>query len=224
MSDKYAIKVGVAATLAMLVSQWVHLDPFYAIISVIIVMSTTSSSTWEAGIQRSICTIIGALSGAIFSIVFGGSPWSLGVSVMLTLLLSSYVGLKEGVKTAGFISAIVILAHSQMQNQNPLLYAWYRFLETFLGIAIALLVNALLFPSRAAEELRQNIAQNLTDLGRLYQVVVHCYITRDYQQQTIDELKGKLLESLPKGRQLWQQARQEQSVGLKELVVLNSNG
>lgn len=127
MLGKMALKMALASAISLVIAQWLQWEyPFYAVIAAIIVMSSTHGSTLTLGIQRLIGTVIGAIGGAIFSVTLGNNPWSLGISVFLTIFLASYWKFNEAAKLAGYVSAIVILTH----NQSPWLYAWGRFLES----------------------------------------------------------------------------------------------
>lgn len=141
---KAAFKTAIAATAASVLAQGLQMEyQFHAAIAAIIVMAPTTGSTKVLGIQRLIGTAIGAVVGAIFSVVAGSHAWALGASVFFTIYLTSAWKCPEAAKLAGYVSAIVILS----QSYNPWLYAWNRFLETLLGIGVALLVNRWLFPT-----------------------------------------------------------------------------
>ncbi len=205
---KYALKMGLAATLAAVVAERLHLKyPIYAMIAPIIIMGTTRGSTWVAGINRIKGTIIGIIAGAIFESLFGSNPFSLLAATTLVIFLCRYWGLGEAYRLAGYVTAIVLLEHSD----QPWLYAWGRFLETLLGIAMALLVNTYLWPSPATESLSKSLTQILTDMEKLYQIVFNCYITGEYQEKAINELRTNIISSLREEEKLWPEARQEQS-------------
>lgn len=205
---KHAIKLGLAATLAAVAAERLHLKyPIYALIAPIIIMGTTRGSTWSAGISRIKGTIIGTIAGAIFETIFGSNPLSLLAASTLVIFLCRYWGLGEAYRLAGYVTAIVLLEHSD----QPWLYAWGRFLETTIGIGIALLVNTDLWPSPATENLSKSLTQILTDMEKLYQIVFHCYITGEYQEQAINELRLSIISSLREEEKLWSEAKQEQS-------------
>ncbi|MBW4597079.1 MAG: FUSC family protein [Brasilonema angustatum HA4187-MV1] len=205
---KMALKMAIASVISLVIAQCLRWEyPFYAVIAAIIVMSSTHGSTLTLGIQRLIGTAIGAIGGAIFAITLGSNPWSLGISVFLTILLANYWKFNETAKLAGYLSAIVILSH----NQSPWLYAWGRFLETLLGIFVALLVNNLIFPASAGIELRGCLSQTLVALEEFYGLVVDGALTGNYQRSKADEIKVNIISSLQKGRQLWKEVRQGQT-------------
>lgn len=205
---KYAIKMGLAATLAAVIAERLHLQyPIYALIAPIIIMGTTRGSTWTAGINRMKGTVIGTVAGATFNSVLGSNPLSLLTGSTLVIFLCRYLELGEAYRLAGYVTTIVILEHSD----QPWLYAWGRFLETTIGIFMALLVNTYLWPSPATENLRKTLTQMLTDLDNLYQIIFKCYITGEYQEETINSLKVKIIKSIRESEPLWQEAKKEQS-------------
>lgn len=203
-----AIKIAVASAISLVLAQWLRWDyPFYAVIAAIIVMSSTHGSTLTLGIQRIIGTVIGTVSGAIIAAILGSNFWSLGICVFLSIFLTSYWKFTEAAKIAGYVSAIVILSH----NQSPWLYTWGRYLETLLGIGVALLVNNLIFPASAGAELRRCLSQTLTDLEQFYGLVIECAFTGNYDHPRVDELKSTIISSFITGRTLWKEVREGQT-------------
>ncbi|WP_341529489.1 aromatic acid exporter family protein [Nostoc sp. UHCC 0302] len=205
---KMALKMAVASVISLVIAQGLRWNyPLYAAIAAIIVMSSTHGSTLSLGIQRMIGTVIGGISGAIFAVALGSNFWSLGISVFLTIFLTSYWKFNEAAKLAGYVSALVILSHSEV----AWLYAWGRCLETFLGIVVALLVNNFIFPASAGKELRRCLSQTLTDLEQFYALVVDSAFTGNYDRPHVDALKIKIIGSLQKGRSLWKEVKQGQT-------------
>jgi hypothetical protein len=203
-----AFKIAIASAISLVIAQGLQWEyPFYAVIAAIIVMSSTHGSTLKLGIQRLIGTAIGAVTGAIFAIALGSNFLSLGVSVFLTIFIASSGKFNEAAKLAGYISAIVILSHSQ----SPWLYAWQRFLETLLGIVVALLANNLIFPARAGIELRRYLSQILVNLEQFYGLVVECAFTGNYDRPRVDALKLSIIASLRTERELWQEVKKGQT-------------
>jgi uncharacterized membrane protein YccC len=206
--NKIAFKTAVAATLSYIIATAFHWQyPFYAVVAAIIVISPTAGNTWTLSIQRLIGTTIGAVGGALFAIAFGNSPWSLMGSVFLTILLTSVWKFNEAAKLAGYLSAIVILNY----HHSPWLYAWGRFLETLLGIGAAVVVNNLLLPTHAEEELRRCLSEMLLSLEEFYQLVTNGALANTYDRARGNELKLTIINSFSKSRELWKEVRQGSS-------------
>lgn len=208
LQSRMAFKIAIASAVSLVIAQRLQWDyPFYAVIAAIIVMSSTQGSTLKLGMQRLIGTAIGAIAGVAFVILLGSNFWSLGICVLITIFLTSAWKFQEAAKLAGYVSAIVILSHSQL----PWLYAWHRFLETLLGIGVALLVNNFIFPARAGQELRRCLSQTLINLDQFYSLVINCAFTGTYDRPRVDALKLSIITSLRTGRELWQEVKQGQT-------------
>ena len=107
--------------------------PIYAAIAAIIVTDLERSETKKLGWRRVLATAIGAPCGAALAMVFPPGPIAVGASIFAAMLLCNIVGAKEGAKVAGYTCGIVILTH----GSDPWVYAFFRFIETILGIAVA---------------------------------------------------------------------------------------
>ncbi|ARV61066.1 hypothetical protein BZZ01_22780 [Nostocales cyanobacterium HT-58-2] len=208
LQAKMSLKMAIAAVISLLVAQWLQMKyPVYVVIAAIIVMSSTQGSTLILGSQRLIGTGIGAIAGAIFTVTLGTNPWSLGISVFLTIFLAYYWKFSDAAKIAGYVSELVILTH----DQSPWLYAWGRCLETLLGIGIALLINNFVFPACAGVELRYCLSQTLISLEQFYGLVVDGALTENYEHPKADTIKATILNSLQKMQELWKEVRQGQT-------------
>ena len=143
---KHAAKTGLAAALAFYLSQFLNLpESYWAAISAIIVMYSDVSRTMKASGQRVVGTAIGATVGAASAALFGQRMWAFGVAVSITVLLCGLLNFAEAARLAGVAVAIVMLAS---YPGRPWTVALHRFLEVSFGIVIAVLVSALIWPSR----------------------------------------------------------------------------
>jgi Aromatic acid exporter family member 1 len=202
---KTALKVATAATLAYVMAESLRWEyPFYAVIAAIIVTGSTSGSTWSLSIQRIVGTVLGAIVGALFSTALGSTPWALELSIFSAILLSSAWKLNEAAKLVSYVSAIVILNHSQ----NPWIYAWGRLLETLLGISAALCVSHVLFPAHAGTELRRSLSQVLLELEQLYQLVMQGAFADTYDRTLPNQQKIRIITLLEKNRGLRKEIKQ----------------
>lgn len=117
--------------------------PLYALIAAIIVTDLSALRTRQLGLQRLIGTVIGAALGATVSTganhLAHVGPLIIAVGVFAAILISYMLGLKEAAKLAGYVCGIVLLDH----NAHPWSYAWYRFVETVIGIAAAVTVSVI---------------------------------------------------------------------------------
>ena len=127
-----------SAALAVAIARILELQyPIYALIASVIVMDLSPSKTRQLALQRLAGTLLGATVGAALSYVLPAGPLAIGVSILAAMLLSHVAHLQAAAKLAGYVCGIVILSHGD--------YAWsyaaHRVIETFLGIAMAVLVS-----------------------------------------------------------------------------------
>ena len=133
-----SVRAAVAAALAVSIAQYLKFEhPVYAVIAAVIVMDLSPATTRKLAIQRLLGTLLAAVVGAVVSFLLPSEPSGIAVGVAVAMLLSHVVHLGGAAKLAGFVSGIIVLAHSA----DPWSYALDRTLETVLGIAVAVLVS-----------------------------------------------------------------------------------
>ena len=129
-----AIRGAAGAGLSIAIAQFFNLQyPIYAFIAAVIVTDLTPSQTRQLGLIRLVATIIGAVCGAALTPFLPPGPLAIGLSILLAMLICEFIGASNAAKVAGFICGLVVFDHST----EPWHYAFFRFIETALGIAVA---------------------------------------------------------------------------------------
>jgi uncharacterized membrane protein YgaE (UPF0421/DUF939 family) len=133
-----SIRAGVGGGLSVASAQLFGLQyPIYAFLAAVIVTDLSPSRTRELGLRRLVATVVGTGIGAMLSQVFAPGPWALGLGVLIAMLGCSFVYLQDAAKVAGYICGIVLLAHGAQAWS----YAFFRLIETVLGIGVATLIS-----------------------------------------------------------------------------------
>jgi uncharacterized membrane protein YgaE (UPF0421/DUF939 family) len=146
-----SVRCAVAAGLSLALAEILGLDfPIYAFLAAVIVTDLSSAQTRRLGWRRLVATVVGATLGATLSLLLPHGPWAIGFGVLLAMLACNFVHMQEGAKVAGYICGIVMLSH----GAEPWTYAFYRFVETVLGIAVAWTISLVPKLLRAEESER----------------------------------------------------------------------
>ena len=137
-----ALQMSTRAALAAAMAYWAatFFDSeyaIYALVGAVIVTDLSPATTRKLAWQRFAGTLVGAASGAMLSYVIPVGPLALGVGIFLAMLLSYLLRLEAAARVAGYVAAIVLLAH----GDHPWSYAILRAWDTALGIASGLLVS-----------------------------------------------------------------------------------
>jgi uncharacterized membrane protein YgaE (UPF0421/DUF939 family) len=129
-----ALRASVAAGLSLAIAKFLQLQfPIYALIAAIIVTDLSPAESIRLGWRRLVATVIGAVCGATLSMVLPASSWSIALSILVAMISCHLLRTPEVVRVAGYTSAIVAFSY----GVDPWHYAFYRLIETGLGICVA---------------------------------------------------------------------------------------
>ena len=133
-----ALRASVAAGTAVALAQLFGLaHPLYAFLAAVIVTDLDPSQSGKLALYRLIATAVGAVCGALLTPLLPTGPVAIGFSILIAMLACQLVQVPDAAKVAGFICGIIVLENSSA----PWVSALGRFLETTLGVVVALLVS-----------------------------------------------------------------------------------
>jgi uncharacterized membrane protein YgaE (UPF0421/DUF939 family) len=137
-SFQLALRAGTAASASLAVAQFLGLQyPLFSAIAAVIVTDLSPRQSRKLGVVRIGATLLGAWCGVGFALLFSPSALIGGVAVAAAMVICAISGLKDGARLAGYIAAIIAFEHSG----SPWGYAYFRLIETMLGVAIAWTVS-----------------------------------------------------------------------------------
>ena len=176
---RIAIKTGIAAGLSLFFglafSQLMQrpdslVSGMWCVMSAIVVTQAHLGGTYKASWIRFLGVFIGSVMGALFTVYFGADPLSLGFSICGTILLCSLFGIKESVRIASLSVAVVLILWGLRPTISPWTFALYRFLDSTLGILIAVFVAHAFWPEKAINNLQRNCSLSLLAMSKLYRL------------------------------------------------------
>lgn len=183
------IKTAISVVLCILITRIFHFDsPFYGCIAAVITMQNTIQSSFQVGKNRLKGTAIGAGVGIICSYIAIHNVILTGIGLILVIYIANSI--KANKSTT--ISCIVFLGiMTNLKNMSPIYYGIYRFIETAIGIVIALIVNRYIFPYNAEEE-EKEIAEEIIE-----EEIEESNITDKHKlEEDIDEKMDKIKEKI----------------------------
>jgi len=137
-SLQLAVRAAIAAALSLVVAESLSRDsPIFALMAAVLVTDRSRSETRRLGGLRMLATVVGAICGGLLTLVLPGDPWAVGVGILIAMGITLLMRAPEAAKVAGYTCGIIVYAH----GAHPWPYAWYRFLETTIGIGVAWLVS-----------------------------------------------------------------------------------
>jgi len=133
-----ALRASVGAGVSIGLAQLFRLEyPIYALVAAVLVTDFSPAQTSKLGVQRIGATVVGAVCGAIIRLGLAPDPWTIGLSILVAMSICHVARLAGGAKVAGYIAGIVVLSH----GDQPWVYAFYRLIETALGIGVAWIIS-----------------------------------------------------------------------------------
>jgi len=133
-ATQIAVRVSVSACIALAIAQSLGLDtPIFAFISAVLVIDLDPAQSRQLGWRRIVATIVGGLCGAVMGQFFLPSPWTVGLSVMITMLLCQLLQASDGGRVAAFTCGVIMI----IPGDGPLLQAASRLIETLIGVSVA---------------------------------------------------------------------------------------
>ncbi|MBB5742935.1 putative membrane protein YccC [Microbacterium ginsengiterrae] len=138
------VKSAVATIAAWLIAGWLIPGPLpvFAAIAALLVVQPSVNQTFSKALERSTGVIVGVVIAVGLSLLLGPYSWVALVAVAIALLVAWAFRASPGTTNQVAISALLVLA---LGPSSPT-YGLDRILETLIGAAIGIVVNALVVP------------------------------------------------------------------------------
>jgi hypothetical protein len=163
-------KTTLAAVLAYELARWLlgdQVPPLLAPLTALLVAQLTIFETVKSGLERVGSVVAGVLVAVLLSKVAGLSWWSLGIAIFASLVIGQLLHLGDHQLEVPISAMLVLAVAGQAQNA-----AEGRVVETLVGAAVGVVVNALLGPpvyvqpaGDAVGDLTDDLAELLRTMG-----------------------------------------------------------
>jgi uncharacterized membrane protein YccC len=161
---------------------------YWSLVTIIVMTQPNVGASISKGAMRLVGTLLGAVLGVLLlSLVQEPVPFVLLLSAIV--VTTSYLGaggLYPYVFTILGVTAIIVSMSGLLEPEQGISIAVDRSAEVALGIIIALIVTATVWPVRAERELPRRLADTLGSCGILFRSVCEAYLAgrplpRSYQ-------------------------------------------
>ncbi|WP_186445614.1 FUSC family protein [Paenibacillus cremeus] len=189
------LKTALASAIAWwLAVQFLHDEyPYFAPLAAILTVQVTVADSLERALQR----IIGIVFGVAISLIIGHwiniGALSIFLVILIGMVISNSFGLNYQITSQVAVSSLLVLAFGHNQG-----YAFGRIIETIVGCAVAVGINALMVPPNAipkAESALQNLsklsAETLKKITVMFETA-NDQIHNDIIEQLINETEKSL--------------------------------
>ena len=153
------VKTGIAVTVCVAVSFFCKLNqPFFAVIATVMSMGKSIDISVKSGKNKIVGVVIGVVIGYCFSMISPANAGLCGVGIILTLYLCQFFKLNGAATLACFLFAGMMFRFN-LGTHIPLRFAVSCTIDSFIGIAIALVVNLVVMPPNYADEIKKSFLQ-----------------------------------------------------------------
>jgi uncharacterized membrane protein YgaE (UPF0421/DUF939 family) len=144
---KTALSVFVCVTLYRVLSLG---SPFYAAVASIISMQSSVKDSFKVGKDRLLGTFLGAVIGFLFALIAPQNPLLIGLGIVIIIYISNLLNWNNSISISGVVFISIMI---NLSAKTPLEYSFYRLLDTFIGISIAVLVNYFIVPPGSTDKI-----------------------------------------------------------------------
>jgi len=138
-------KSGLAATITATIGLTSIIgNPFYALMGAVFGMQNTVSNSLKLGIGRIIGTAIGAFIGFIFAYFELVNPFAIGFAVALVIVICGLLKIQNSILIT--VTLCLLIMFNPTREGGLFHYAFFRTLDTALGVIIGILVNRFIAP------------------------------------------------------------------------------
>lgn len=181
VEGKTAVRTGMSAAFGWIIGSHLSLlsnrpdrllSGMWCVLTAIIVLQAHIGSTYRAAWNRFLGVLIGSLTGGFFTTYFGSSPLTLGVGIFFTVTLCSLFKVQESYRIASASVAVVTILSSLTPEISPWIFSFYRFLDSIIGIIIAMTVAHVIWPREAMDKMRSQLASIVRELDTFFAAAI----------------------------------------------------
>lgn len=231
---KVAVRNGIGAGLSLfvgnLLSQFLErpnpiVSSLWICLTAILILQAHLGGTYRSAWTRFLGLVVGTIVGGAMTSWLGTDPFTLSISIALTIIICSILKLQESFRIAIATVAVIMIVWELNPNVSPWLFSIYRFIDSCFGLMIGVGIAHTIWPFHAREKLRLNMAEAIANLGCLCRSTIQEDQPGEEENQATLKLIKQIDDSLYSNRQILEDSKAElvtQSAKVQDWVILLS--
>lgn len=182
------IKTVLAVSFTIFISEIFKLrSPFFAAIAAIIAMQTSVSESLGAGKDRMYGTILGAFIALLYTLVAPENPFFIGIAIFIIIYICNLAGWEKSVSISTMVFLSIVLNYKEGSRLD---YAFFRTLDTLIGLIIGTLINYFIHPP----SLEDNIEESIDQMYKEFKNMVKAIIWKE-ENLPLEKLRKSLIDT-----------------------------
>lgn len=182
------IKTVIAVILTLIISDILKLNsPLLASIAAIMAMESSISESITTGKNRMYGTILGGVVGLVLSYILPGNFIFITVGFILLITICNILGIDKAVRMAMIVLLAIALNYDG--GKERINYAFFRTLDTLIGVAIGTAINYFIRPPNVEEKIKRIIDNAYTDINNILDKLIW-----NQEINEIDKFKKDIVE------------------------------
>lgn len=139
----------------------------WSVVALVVVLGATTGQSVTSAVNRMAGSVVGCVTGAVVQITLGfvWLPVRVAIAVLACMLICRLLRITAGQRLGMALAGFFVFVPG---DQEWVTVGW-RLLATLIGIAVALLITLLLWPSTARDRLREGIIGVLSGIASALQ-------------------------------------------------------
>lgn len=203
---KTGLSAGIALFLGLLLSHYFQrpdtiISGMWSTLAAIVVQQGHLGSTYQSAWIRFMGVLIGCGMGGLFTTLMGSNPVSLCFSIMITVVVCSLFGLKDSVRISCLSVAVVMVLWGLRPSTSPWMFGFFRFLDSCLGISVAVLIAHILWPAQVSAKIKKSVADTFQHFIKLFSWAVYMKPLSESENKIFAQLSQETERLLRKNQQ-----------------------
>jgi len=222
---RMALKTAVACVAAVLITLSLNIeDAFWAGISALIMMKPNVAATFQKSWMRAGGACVGSGLSIVVTSFFIQSPLGFSIAIFSLATAGFYSGttLRTGYFWSYMFGHMALISMISVMDPDLTIHvAFYRASAVSIGVIVSCLINILLWPEYAHEELNQRGTEFREEFFGFIDDITGQYLTNRYNTKAIDDKYQRLCKNIDNHAKLIEEARIEKRLARGHLILLD---